>query len=443
MIIYNLFPLLAGKFSQWKPHIERAAEMGFDWIFVNPIQKPGMSGSLYSILDYYQLNPKLLDPDSSLSADDQLREVARIAQDHGISLMVDLVINHCAVDSKLAQEHRNWFVQEPDGSIAHPFCMEDGRKVVWGDLIRFDHLRSADREGLYRYCLGVVEYLIKLGFKGFRCDAAYQIPRDIWRRLINDVKSRYPDTVFAAETLGCTAEQTKQTAQAGFDYVFNSSKWWDFQSSWLLEQYQLIREIAPSISFPESHDTQRLCQEMNGNVEALKQRYLFASFFSAGSMMPIGYEFGFRKKLHVVHTTPQDWEQTGIDLRDFITKANAVKKEYKVFQEECPTTILPHSNPNILLLWKASVKTPEEALIILNKDPWNRQHFYTDNLQGYVQAGAPLVDVSPEYPLDYIPTRPFSYELRPGQGFVMVTMRDAPANTNSNPLKHGLRQLNP
>lgn len=444
MVIYNLFPLLAGKLSQWKPHIQRAADMGFDWVFVNPIQKSGMSGSLYSIVDYFQLDPRIVDPGSSLTPDQQMSEAIRFAEELGIKMMVDLVINHCACDSKLAQEHPAWFVREPDGSIAHPFCMEDGKKVVWGDLIRFDHKHSADREGLYRYCLSVVEYLIKLGFKGFRCDAAYQLPRDVWRRLINDIKSRYPEVVFTAETLGCTADQTKETAQAGFDYVFNSSKWWDFNGSWLLAQYQLIREITSSISFPESHDTERLCQEMNGNINAVKQRYLFASLFSAGSMMPMGFEFGFRKKLHVVSTTPSDWEQTDTDLSDFITKVNTLKKQHQIFLEECPTSVLPHNNPNILLLWKASAKTPEEALLILNKDSWNHQHFYTDNLQGYVQAGAAMQDVSPEYPLEYIPTKPFSYDLRAGQGFVMVTQRDSidSPDNNNNPLKHALRQLN-
>ena len=32
------------------------------------------------------------------------------------------------------------------------------------------------QEGLYRYCLRVVEHLLDLGFDGFRCDAAYQMP---------------------------------------------------------------------------------------------------------------------------------------------------------------------------------------------------------------------------------------------------------------------------
>ena len=30
MLIYNLFPLLAGPCGSWKPHLERAAKMGFD-----------------------------------------------------------------------------------------------------------------------------------------------------------------------------------------------------------------------------------------------------------------------------------------------------------------------------------------------------------------------------------------------------------------------------
>jgi starch synthase (maltosyl-transferring) len=423
MIIYNLFPLLAGPCSQWAPHFQRAADMGFDWIFINPVQKPGYSGSLYSIVDYFDLHPLLADPESKLPLEQQLKAALATAEQLGLKVMVDLVINHCAFDSELTRQHPEWFVREGDGSVAHPFCMEDGRKVVWGDLALFDHQHTSDPEGLYRYFLKIVEYLIELGFKGFRCDAAYQIPRHTWERLIREIRQKYPDTMFSAETLGCTADQTKQTAQAGFDFVFNSSKWWDFHGAWLLEQYQLVREIAPSISFPESHDTDRLFQEVNGNVAAMKQRYLFSALFSAGVMIPIGFEYGFRRRLHVVETRPGDWEQPNVDLCEFITKVNAIKRQYSIFQEECPTTILPYQNPNILLLWKASTRTQEEALIILNKDPWNHQYFYAENIGTYIQAGAPLQDVSPEYTLEYIP-RPFSYDLRPGQAFVMVASRD-------------------
>ncbi len=426
MIIYNLFPLLAGPVSEWKPHLIRAAEMGFDWIFVNPIQKPGMSGSLYSIKDYFQINPLLVDNNSVLTPEQQVQDMIKTADSLGLKMMIDLVINHCAVDCDLTREHPEWFIREGNGSFAHPFCMDNGKKVVWGDLIRFNHDHTSNKEGLYQFFVKTVDYLLKLGFRGFRCDAAYQVPRWIWERLIRETKNRYPNEgiVFTAETLGCSADQTMQTAKAGFDYIFNSSKWWDFEGAWLFEQYQLTREVAPSISFPESHDTTRVAADTNGNLEAMKKRYLFSTLFSAGAMMPIGFEFGFRKKLHVVETRPTDWEETNIDLRDFILKVNRIKTKYRIFQEECPTTMLPYPNRNIVLIWKASNRTSEEALLILNKDIWNKQHFHVDNLSAYVQAGAPLMDISPEYALDYIPTRPFSYDLRPGQSFVFVTERN-------------------
>lgn len=275
MKIYNLFPLLAGRFHEWGPHLERAAAMGFDWLFVNPIQQLGRSGSLYSIADYFRINPAFVDPRSRKSPEAQVRDMVTTAEGLGQRVMIDLVINHCAIDSSLVKDHPEWFVTDDHGHVVNPWCMEGHERVVWHDLAQFDHRHTSDPEGLLRYCGDIVEYLVELGFKGFRCDAAYQIPAHFWERLIGRIREGNPDVTFVAETLGCTPGETKETARAGFDYLFNSSKWWDFSSPWLMEQHQLTRDLAPSISFPESHDTQRLFSESGHNVEAMKQRYLF------------------------------------------------------------------------------------------------------------------------------------------------------------------------
>ncbi len=424
MIIYNLFPLLAGPFSQWAPHLKRAAHLGFDWVFINPIQRSGSSGSLYSVDDYYALDGRMVDSTRRMSPDDQLREVIETAKSLNMQMMIDLVANHCSVDSNLLRAHPAWFVWERPGIVANPFCIDNGQKVIWKDLAKFDHRESTDKEGLYRYFRDVVEHCVALGFRGFRCDAAYQVPRAFWRRLIQDVKSSHPDVVFLAETLGCPPDQTRMTASAGFDYVFNSSKWWDFQGSWLLEQYHLTREIAPSVSFPESHDTPRLFEEVQGNVAAVKQRYLFASFFSAAVMMPMGFEYGFRKRLHVVNTSPSDWEKPNVDLCSFISEVNAIKAGHPVFLEDAPTQSISTSQPNVLVLWKGSARGHEEALLLLNKDVHRRHTFSAGDLHEFVQAGAPLQNLSPDNPFEYIPS-PFSYELRPGEGLILVTARDA------------------
>lgn len=424
MLIYNLFPLLAGPFTHWEEHLSRAADMGFNWAFVNPIQQPGKSGSLYSIMDYFAFNPLFIDGASKQPPREQIRTIITKADQLGLNMMVDLVINHCSVDSDLLAQHPEWFLWEKPGRVANPFCDENGKKVVWKDLAKFDHKHTKDKEGLFQFFLKTVDFLVTLGFKGFRCDAAYQVPTSLWKRLIKETKKRNPEILFFAETLGCPPDQTRQTAKAGFDFIFNSSKWWDFESHWLMKQYALTREIAPSIGFPESHDTARLCEELRGNQEGLKQRYLFSALFSAGVMMPMGFEFGFRKKLHVVKTKPTDWETTDIDLTTFIRRVNTLKASHPIFLEDAPTEILNHSNHNVLLMWKASTATREESLLILNKDIHNRQGFNVDKIQKFVQAGAPLVDLSPEDRMEYIPT-PFSYDLLPGQGIVLVTSRDA------------------
>src|SRR5689334_22455254 len=99
MILYNLFPLLAGPFPRWNEHFKRAASMEFDWVFVNPIQRPGASRSLYSIADYFEINPLLLDPGNSAASEAQVREMTTAAHEAGLRIMLDLVINHCAIDS--------------------------------------------------------------------------------------------------------------------------------------------------------------------------------------------------------------------------------------------------------------------------------------------------------------------------------------------------------
>ncbi|MBN1610482.1 MAG: hypothetical protein JW940_27885 [Polyangiaceae bacterium] len=418
MIIYNLFPLLAGTFPRWQEHIDRAARMGFDWVFVNPVQRTGSSHSLYSIADYFALNPAFVDGPDPSRGFEQLREAVQQARGVGLSMMTDLVVNHSASDGPLTRTHPEWFVRE-NGKIANAFCVEKGEKKYWMDLALFDHKKTSDPEGLFDYFVRVVELLLELGFRGFRCDAAYQVSSAFWKRLIRRIRSRSPHAVFVAETLGCTPAQTLRTASAGFDWIFNSSKWWDFDAPWLHKQYELTRTLAPSIGFPESHDTARLMAE-TGNEAALKQLYLFSALFSAGVMVPMGFEFGFRKRLDVVRTRPEDWEQSSTDLRTFIEAVNRLKRSWPVFSEEGRLRFLKHENPRVLVMWKTSKQRAQEGLVILNKDTDRRQTFWAQSLSRYMLDSRPLRCVSPENPLDVV-AQPFHYELRPGEAVVLVT----------------------
>lgn len=422
MIIYNLFPLLAGPFTHWGAHLERASDLGCTWVFVNPIQMPGLSGSLYSIKDYGAFNPLLLDSASGLTGDEQMELVVAGATDLGLGLMVDLVVNHCAVDSALLKEHPGWFRWGRGGKVEHPFAMEGTKKVVWGDLARIDHEGTKDPEGLYAWCRGVVERMIGQGFRAFRCDAAYQVPAKLWERLIREVKAKHPRVLFLAETLGCTPAESLETARAGFDYVFNSAKWWDFSSPWLMEQYNLTREVCGSVAFPESHDTERLCHEAAGKATVMKQRYIFTALFSSGVMFPLGFEYGFRKRPHVVESRPGDWEEgTGVDLCSFITKVNRIKAENPVFQVDAPTWISDAANPAIMLMRKVDQVSGQRAVVALNRDVDLPQQLVIEDVGALMGTKDTVRDVSPRPYFGASIRGRIDCPLEPGQGLVLVT----------------------
>jgi starch synthase (maltosyl-transferring) len=154
--------------------------------------------------------------------------------------------------------------------------------------------------------------------------------------------------------------------ESGFDFLYNSSKWWDFQEDWCLEQYEEFRRIAPSISFPETHDTPRLIVEAQGSLPRVRQRYLFAAFFSTGLLMPMGFEYGLKKKLHVVNSRPQDWQDRTYDLTDFITRVNQLKRNCPILQEEGPLERLTPPGQPVVILRKSSEVHPGVVLAVIN-----------------------------------------------------------------------------
>ena len=306
--------------------------MGFDWIYLNPFHQTGGSRSLYAVSDPERLDERFRDDDGT-SDDEQIRRFCAAAAAHGIRVMTDLVINHTAKDGPLARERPDLFLRDEAGNIESPAAVDPDDpsiRTVWGDLAELNYHSAGAREELTRLWAGYINRMQDLGVGGFRCDAAYKVPPDVWRSLIGAAKALEPDCLFAAETLGCTFEEAQATAGAGFDYLFNSFAWWDLKAPWALEQYDRLRVIAPSIAFPENHDMPRLAGGLSGGPDAiarrLKARYALAAFFSAGVLLPIGYEWGYRRALHVVETNPDSREtDTGIDISGYVTAINALK----------------------------------------------------------------------------------------------------------------------
>lgn len=406
--IYNLFPLLCGPIARWGDHLDRIAAMGFDWIYLNPFHQPGFSGSLYAVKDYYRLHP-LLQGDSTQPADALLRGFTEAAADRGLRVMMDLVVNHTAKDSVLVPEHPDWYAREPDGALRSPRAIDpdDATKVtVWGDLAEIDYGVAETRPRIVAYWKALLRHYLGLGFSGFRCDAAYQVPADVWAGLIAEARRARPGAEFFAETLGCRLEQVEALAAAGFHYIFNSVKWWDLRAPWALEQYERFRGIAPSVGFPESHDTERLADELirsgtedAGRIAAVyRLRYALAACFSTGVMMPIGYEYGFRGKLDVVRTRPEDWETPRFDLAADIAAINRMKASCPSLNMEGPQRAVPVGD-GIVGLLRANERGADWTLFIANPHPESSAVADLDGLAAALgRSVTGMTDVTPGGP---------------------------------------------
>lgn len=370
-VIYNLFPRLVGATTRWAEHAARAREMGFDWLYLNPWQYPGFSGSLYAIKDFRRINPLFLPPGADPASLEPLRAALEEIAAIGLKPIMDLVVNHTSRDSPLIAEHPEWYRWE-GGQVRSPSVRDpdDPSKVtVWGDLADVDNEPPHGRDEQWRFWASLVREALALGFRGFRCDAAYKVPVPLWRFLIHEAKSVDPDAVFFAETLGAPVEDVAALAGAGFDFFFNSSKWWNFSEAWALEQHEAFRAVAPSVAFPESHDTERLAAETNGDEAVQRQRYAFAAAFSAGVMMPVGYEFGFRTRVDVVKTMPTHWERRAMDLRVFVTRVNGLKRAHPVLHGEGVLRALGGTHGDTLVLERRASDAPAAAKgwVLVNK----------------------------------------------------------------------------
>src|SRR5215469_274457 len=399
--IYNLFPTLAGTVRQWTEHLPRIAAMRFNAVYINPFHYPGFSGSLYAVKDYYRLNPRFR---GSRSRDDDalLHGFTEAARAQRLRVIMDLVVNHTSKDSDLVATRPHWFARDARGNVVSPFATDPAdpsQKTVWGDLAELDY-RPPQQRQIMRYFQELVRHYIGLGFGGFRCDAAYKVPTEVWRGLIGDAKAADPDVVFCAENLGAPKEAVLALAGAGFDYLFNSVKWWDFESLWLLDQYDEFRRIAPSIGFPESHDTDRLVNELIGagipeaQIEPrYRQAYGFAAVYSTGVMMPMGFEYGWSRPLDVVNTRDDEPEPKRFDLSEAIAEVNEMKASVPALNEEGPQLLLSAPDDPLVILERRTERGDERAFTLVNTHEREALELALQNLS--VAESTSLSDVSP------------------------------------------------
>lgn len=138
----------------------------------------------YRIKDYYNVDPEY-------GTNEDLKNFVNQAHNLGLKVLFDLVYFHCGPTAKLIDEHPDFVLRHPDGSI------DTGE---W----RFPKL-NFNCKGLREYLIQNMELFVRdYGVDGFRCDVADCIPLDFWAEARERVEAINPNLMMLCEGMNPT-----------------------------------------------------------------------------------------------------------------------------------------------------------------------------------------------------------------------------------------------
>jgi len=365
--IYHLHPLVAGQLSAWSGHFERCRAMGFDTVCVAPPFAPGASGDIFVTADHEVLHPAL---GWDGSADDGVAGIAREASGYGLRIWLDLAIDRFAIDAGIRQREKQWFATGSCGALPNPWRAPPRQDVAYARLGQ-----TETAEGLTEWWLDRLARLVRAGVAGFRCLEPDRVPSPLWRRIIGAVRNVAPDCRFLAWTPGVERSSLPRLEGVGFDHVCSSLAWWDGRASWLVDEAETLRRIAPVIASPEPsfYDRRAARLEPGSDIQAgCRLGLRLAAATGNGIFVPMGFEYAARHAFDAVHAGPQDFdrvinEAVG-DLRDDVRAANQLVDRIaarRIDGEIRALTSSPEPVTELLRTDTFDVREASRALVVL------------------------------------------------------------------------------
>ena len=381
-----------GTFDTAAAALPRIAAMGFDIVYLPPIHpigrvhrkgrnnsataEPGDVGSPWAI-GSDEGGHDAIHPDLG-TVDDFDRFVSR-ARRLGLEVALDLALQ-CAPDHPWAREHRQWFTELPDGSIAYA----ENPPKKYQDIypLNFDR----DPAGLYAEVLRVVRHWIAHGVKVFRVDNPHTKPPDFWVWLITEVKNVDPDVLFLSEAFTPPIRQLG-LAKLGFTQSYTYFTWRTSKTE-LTEFGCRIAELAdyrrPNL-FVNTPDILHASLQ-HGGPAMFAIRAVLAATISPAWGMYSGYELFEHHALQdgseeyldseKYELRPRDFAAAlaaGRSLEPFITQLNTIRRRHPALQQ-LRTLCFHHVDNDALLAYsKVDPVTGDAVLVVVTVNAFDPQ----------------------------------------------------------------------
>jgi starch synthase (maltosyl-transferring) len=298
--LYHLHPLVAGVLSEWPAHFERCREIGFDTICIAPPFVPGASGDIFITADHEALHPAL---GWSGMADEGIAQIARWGTEYGLRIWLDLSVDQVAADAPLRRRQESWFAAGDCGAPLSPLRGVRRLDVAYARLQQTDIA-----EAMAGWWADRLSRLVQAGVSGFRCLDPERVPAAFWRRIIGTLEA----CDFLAWTPGVDRSALPALEGLGFDHTCSSLAWWDGRASWFVDEYELLRRIAPPMASPEPSFFDRRGARLSPGID-LTTAYRFAMRLAAsvgsGLFVPMGFEYAARRPFDASLAGPEDLQR--------------------------------------------------------------------------------------------------------------------------------------
>ena len=167
-----------GTFNAFSKHLVRLKNMGVQTLWfmpINPISKVGRKGKLgsyYAVANYTAVNPEF----GNLN---DFRVLVVKAHGLGMKVVIDWVPNHTGADNVWLTTHPDFFVRDSAGKAIPPYNWDDVRQLDYKNRVMQDSMIAAMKF-----------WLTSCHIDGFRCDVAWNIPGDFWKRCIRELRKK-------------------------------------------------------------------------------------------------------------------------------------------------------------------------------------------------------------------------------------------------------------
>lgn len=275
--------------------------MGFSHALITPPFKTGPSGDVFLTADPDRLDEELA---STRDAADFLHWLAEECRARDLALLLDLRLDQLAAGHPLAARHPDCFSIRRD-SFAHAIDPRHDAEPSGAALARLGDEACAER--LVDWWAERIAGYLALGVGGMRISRPDALAPRQWRRLMEAARGPARRGLFIASTWGLSREALRRLEGCGFDHVQSSLPWWDMKSSWLIEEFDALRLVAPPIAAPADPLGARLGGG-NWRAKAAHERMLMLSCaLGCGLMMPMGYEYGIESPYDPVRSRREDY----------------------------------------------------------------------------------------------------------------------------------------